>query len=487
MLNSLNNARLYILYHQEIRMKMKFTAAAALLIAATFPLPADEINLNEIVGSAVSRDESMKVLKNEAGILLLRNQLADWKHGIILNTGTDKNGLNISNIGKSGGQTITASPMAEVILPENIGTSIEAGLPITIQTTSGDPEFAASLSISQDISKLLGIEKQDHAKYAGRTAAAENLENRIILRINSIEKELLGLIKELSSLNKSIITNETSLYEKETLLENKLRSEMMLRNGSLHLSSLMEIRTLETDTARLRIDFASKLERFYNLTGTALKEAPTLPVIETPELPQHEDVLYYSVNEQRTNIALKEAELSDLKADAPPQFNLKMSGLQKVSSDSSPEFTAGLSGTFEDFSLSFDGSWNESTGGSLTAGVKLTFADKEKKALQQKISEYNLLIAKLNLDAADKTINDSINAIETAIRQIESSERNLEISEAFIGKYLAEMEDKFSRGLIPEIEIFKARDQKKLLDIDRQILNIDRYLLLNDISALIKG
>jgi len=469
-------------------MKTKIPAAAALvLISIIIPLSAEEIDLTEVVNSAVDRDEHMEILFSRREVQQLQNQLEDYKNGLVIKTGTDQEGLTLSGIGNKDGQTITASPYAEVILPESIGTSIKAGVPITVKTTTGSPEIAASVSINQKINELLGIEKQNTAKDARRAAEIENFERQIELRKNTVEKELLELIKELSSLNKSIITNETSLYEKESLLENKLRGGMMLRNGSLHLSSLMEIRSLEIETARYRINFTSKIDRFYGLTGIPLSEAPSLSLIKTPELPEMENAYFRSINEQAADIMIKEAELSDLKAETPPQLNLNMSGILKTTAAATPEISGGITGVFEDFSLSLEGGWNESSGGSLTAGVSLSFADKEKKEFNRRIAEYNLYIAGLNMDITGKTINESIREVETAIKQIESSEKNLEISGAFIDKYLGEMEDKFLNGLIPEIEVIKARDQKRLLDIDRQILNIDRYLLLNSISALVEG
>ncbi|MBI9107425.1 MAG: hypothetical protein JEZ04_11835 [Spirochaetales bacterium] len=469
-------------------MKIRTAAAAALLIILSISqIAAEEINLARIVNSAIERDRQTEALRKEGRILLLQNEIEDYKHGVQLGAGTSTDGLSVSNIGKQGGQSITAAPFAEICLPEDIGASVKAGLPITYRTADGSAVFTPSIEITQDLNKLLGIEKQNKAKDIRRTEAEDNLERRIILRGKEIENELLMLIKGLSTLNKNIITNDTNLFEKENLLENKLRAGMLLRNGSIHLSSLMEIRNIETQTAGYMIEFDAKLDKFYRLTGIRLTEAPSLPLIRLPLCPTIENANFYSIKDQQASVSLKEAEISDLIADIPPQLNLNLEGSQTLEAGSKPALSAGVTGTFEDFTLSLKGGWNESSGGSVTAGLNLNFSDKEKKNMNHRIGEYNLLIAHLNLEIAEKSVNDSILSIETEIKQLESSRKNLEISEAFIEKYLGEMEDKYENGLIREIEIIKARDQKKLIDIDWQILNIDRYLLLNNISTLIKG
>lgn len=182
--------------------------------------------------------------------------------------------------------TLTGAPAVSLTLPEERGTHVEASLPVLLTLDRPqDPALSASLKITQDLNALFGWEKRDLLKPIRRRAAWFSLEDRIRLRRLEVERNLLELLKSLGEIEKQIVSGTTGLYEKETALESQLKGGTILRNGSSHLASLMEIRRLRTEIDEARIDLAGKREKIAEVTGMVLSGFPEVPEISLPVLP----------------------------------------------------------------------------------------------------------------------------------------------------------------------------------------------------------
>ena len=144
-----------------------------------------------------------------------------------------------------------------------------------------------------------------------------------------------------------------------------------------------------------------------------------------------------------------------------------------------------LTGKFEDFDLSFTGDYSQAKGFSLGILFTLSPLDRGEKRLQERILEENLTIADQNLQQVLREGLESRNNLERELKKLESREASLRANRAFLEEYLQEMEGKFAEGFIPEADLIKAQDQRKVLEIDEGLLNLDRHLLNNRIAAQI--
>ncbi|MDC7124321.1 MAG: hypothetical protein PQJ46_02060, partial [Spirochaetales bacterium] len=296
-----------------------------------------------------------------------------------------------------------------------------------------------------------------------------------------VEKDVLNLIRSLLNIEKNMVSNLTSLDEKKTFLDNMIRAGMIASNSSNHLSSLMEIRDIESDIEEYKVNYKIKLTEFEVLTGKKLVGTPSLPLISTPQL--GEDSIVNLIRTSELNLELKRAELDDYNAPLPPKLSLNAAGSYSFADADEHNISGGAAAAFEDFSVSLGGGWTPEDGGSITAGVSLSLKDKSLNSLKREIYKNNIETAALNLDITKQSAVDTVQSIKSEICRIELENKKLIINKDFIHKYLEEMKIKYERGLIRELELEKAEDQKKVVDLDMEILNIDRYLLANTISS----
>ncbi len=462
-------------------MKARITAIAAILIILVINLWAEELDPEEIFSAALEKDLTMKTLLLEKETAAINIAIEDHKYGMSFSAGLNDAGTSVEALGKSIPPVINIQPFIELKLPETAGTTIRAELPVTRSSGETTTEAAAGISLEQDLNSLFKIEKQNTVKLISRNLSERAMELRIKSRKAEVERKVLELIKSLLSLEKSMISNLTSLDEKETLLNNMLNAGMIAQGSSSHLSRLMEIRALEGETEEVRADYTVKLSEFEQFTGIKITEAPKLPTID---LPQKEiDAVPDSIRTSELNLELQKAELDDYTSSVPPQLSANAAGSQTFSGNTKPNISGGVGAVFEDFSVSLRGVWNEKDGGSLSAGVSLGLTDKSLKSLNREIYRHNIEVSALNLEMNRLYAADTIRSIVSEISRIETASKNLKINAEFIRKYLDEMEIKHKHGHIRELELTKAQDQEKIIELDAEILNIDRYLLSNTIYS----
>lgn len=109
--------------------------------------------------------------------------------------------------------------------------------------------------------------------------------------------------------------------------------------------------------------------------------------------------------------------------------------------------------------------------------------NREKERLRESILEENLLTAGRNLAEAVRESRETRNNLAREIRKLENREEAQRANRFFLEEYLKEMEGKYTHGLIPEVEFLKAQDQRRLLVLDEKLLNLDRYLLNNELTS----
>ncbi len=462
-------------------MRVKITAFVIFLSVFVMNSWTEELDPELIFRAALAKDFTMKNLLLERETAALNIAVEDYKNGMSFSAGLNDTGTSINEIGKSIPPEINVQPFAELKLPESAGTTIRAELPIIKPSGKTNTETAVALSLQQDINSLLGIETQDTAKQISRNISERALDLRIRSRKAEVEHEVLELVKSLLSLEKNMISNLTSLDEKETLLNNMLNAGMIARNSSNHLSSLMEIRELESEAEEFRTDYSAKLSEFERLTGIKITEAPQLPIIDTPQIGP--DAVPDYIKTSELTLDLQKAVLDDYTAPVPPQLSVNAAGRHGFSKGAGSEISGGAGAVFEDFSVSINGAWNAEDSGSISAGISLNLTDKSLKSLNREIYEHNIETAALSLEISRQSAAEAIRSIISESSRIETTAKNLNINAEFIRKYLDEMEIKFKHGLIRELELTRARDQEKIVEFDAEILNIDRYLLANTILS----
>lgn len=456
-------------------------------VLVTLPLGAEEVSLEVLLKGALERDGELAILEAQRRMQRLQNDLEDYKNGLIFGIGTGEEGFNLTEVGESTGETpleptLVGAPTLTLTLPEKTGTRINLSLPSQLSLENpGTPGFSASLGLTQNLNELFQWKSQDLKKKVARDSQRHSLENSIRARRLEVENTLLSLIRSLGEIQRGIISNRTQLYRQTTDLESKLRGETILRKGSSHLLALMEIRQTQDLIDEAELDLRDKKRQIAELTGVMPDDFPPNPKVLTPILPQMGDS--QATASSRWKQKILEAELSDLKASKPPQWDVSAEGTQGITTPDERSFSLDLSGKFEDFELSFTGNYSLTQGFSLGAVFNFSPPDRGKNQLQERILAEELAIAEENLK---KTLREALeirNELERELKKLKNREANLRANRAFLEEYLQEMEGKFTEGFIPEIEFLKAQDQMKMLRMDENLLNLDRHLLNNRILS----
>ena len=416
----------------------------------------------------------------------LQNDLEDYKNGLIFGIGTGEEGFNLTEVGESNGETpleptLVGAPTLTLTLPEKTGTRINLSLPSQLSLENpGTPGFSASLGLTQNLNELFQWKSQDLKKKVTRDSQRHSLENSIRARRLEVENTLLSLIRSLGEIQRGIISNRTQLYRKTTDLESKLRGETILRKGSSHLLALMEIRQTQDLIDEAELDLRDKKRQIAELTGVMPDDFPPNPKVLTPTLPHMGDT--QAMASSRWERTMLEAELSDLKASKPPQWDVSAEGTRE-----SPPPMSGLSPWICRESLRILNSPSRETiplpRGS-PWGLFSTFLPPigEESAAGE---DSGRRIGHSRGEFEEDPQGGSGNPERTGAgaKKIKNREANLQANRAFLEEYLQEMEGKFTEGFIPEIEFLKAQDQMKMLRMDENLLNLDRHLLNNRILS----
>ena len=466
-------------------MKTKKKISMAIMCIISVNLRAEVLDPDLVFRAALKNDLTMKSLLLEKETSSISTAIEDHEDGISFKTGLNEAGTSVGKLGTSADPGMNVQPFTEIMLAESAGTVIRAEMPMSRPSGETDLEMSAALSIQQDINSLLGIEPQETAKVITRSMSKRQLNLSLQRRRFELEYEVLELTRSLLTLEKSIITNKTKLDEKETLLNNMLNAGMIARDSSNHLSNLMEIRGLENEAEELSSNYTAKLSDFERLTKMTISDAPRFPVISIPQI--EPESLPYSIKSSELDLSLQKAELNDYLAAAPPELSVNAAGRQAVSGGKGMEISGGVNAAFEDFSLSIKGAWDDESGVTISAGFGIELKDKSLEHLNREILENNIETAALNLEISRQAAAATIRDINTEVNRIEAAEKSLKINAEFIRKYLDEMEIKYQHGIIREIELVKARDQETIIELDAEILNIDKYLLSNTISTQIES
>jgi len=464
-----------------------------ILLVVLFPfsfLSAEGPGIEELLKAALIRDTNLKVLEAEREVQLFGEKLEDYKEGFLFGFGTREEGITLSGPGiDQSGVTINGTPGLSIDLPENHGTKLEAYLPFQVHSESAEIDsYSMDIKMTQSLNRLFGWEKQNLKKGAERESSRIGLECRIFQRRQRVESELLTHLKSLLEAEKGIISNQTLLYEKSTILEFQLQGGTILRDGSIHLSNLMEIRHIKSEIEEAEIDASGEREKITVLTGISIVKVPQFPETGNPVLITADPEELNSVVLSRLEGMKIRAELSDLKAPVPGEWDLSVGGNQGISSPEKRSISVGINGKYNNFSIGLTAGYSLENSFSLGTVFHFSPCSIQKRKIQEKILEKNLYIAYQNTADETQRSRETLGAFSREIRKLENRGKSLLSNTEFLEEYLHEMEGKYTNGLIQEIEILKARDQKKILEMDWQILNLDRYLLNNQIgSQLIEG
>ena len=215
----------------------------------------------------MEKDGELIILEARRRIHLLQNELSDYKESFRFGLGTGEGGLSLKELGNSSQEiplepTLEGSPTFSLTLPERTGTKIDLSLPGRILLDNPDsPGISASLKLTQSLNELFQWKKQDLKKQVDRDAQMYSLEHSIRARHLEVENILLDLIRSLGAIERGIISDRTQLHENITILESKLKGGIILRNGSIHLSALLEDRRIQARIDEAELDLAEKREK----------------------------------------------------------------------------------------------------------------------------------------------------------------------------------------------------------------------------------
>lgn len=464
-------------YIQTISIIFMFSCSSA------FP---EGIRIEELFKAAAKKDTALKIIESEQRVDFLNERIEDYTEGFKLGLGTGENGINIFESEDTNERTLEGSPTVSLDLPENTGTSFEVSVPLQTTPWADIPAmYSVGLKVKQNLNRLFGWKKQNLRKIAERESSRFSMKNRFFQRRLEVERNLLIFLKSLMEVKKEIISNQALLYEKKANLEYMLKEGMILRNGSSHLSRLMEIRQLQSEINESEISASEQRNRIESLTGIFLDKIPEIPEVRIPLMDNVVPEKIHSAELSNWEVLKLRAELSDFKAPTPVIWDLTAKVNQSISSPLEKSFSIETSGKTENLSLGLTAGYSNKEKINLEIFIDFSPHSMEKNNIREKILNEKVYIARQNLIDEILRGRKAIRSLRQKNSRLENREKYLLSNRDFLKEYMLEMEEKYRKGLIQKMEITKAREQNKIFKIDWEILNIEKYLLKNGIESLI--
>ena len=445
-------------------------------------LGAGELSLDDLIAGAKERDGGYRALAGDLRSVELREALEDYERGPYLSVDSGDGGVTVSRANAE--RTVGAAPRLRINGPEALGTTVEVGVPTTIPS-DGDVGVSGTVRVEQDLNRLLGIEERKDVRAIERENGRWNLRLRMIEREEELTRTILTLLRTLAEIEKRLISTATELEQKRSDLDARLAGGLIQRGAGTYLSAILEIRELEQNLRLDEIEASSTRNRLATLTGFTISELPAIPPVALPEdIP---DDGLRSVAASRREGALLAAQLTELRAPAIPQWTLSTGLAQGVSSPDQRRLSVGLETEIADSSFSLQATYGNDGDFLASLGVRYSPTDRRRRSLREAILEEALRTDEERRSALRAEGLRTIDDLRRDIVRIEFRRTVLEANREFVDENLQEIAARFENGLIPERELIRARDRRRLLDIDTRILAIDRTLLARRIEAQFIG
>lgn len=432
--------------------------------------------LEELYKAAEQRDPVLQSIDAQWRILGWEEASESYKHGFKYELGTGDEGLRFSPLGDS---ELSAQGAAKtrLLFPEETGLSISAALPFAYRFDGQAFQADFSLGFQQSLTTLFHPDGEDRLTRIERKQKRSELLEKEQRRVLELRRELLMLFRGLYEHRKTVLSTETELFEKEQLLEYQLKSQTILRNGSGHLSSLMEIRELKQAIEQSRGALESSLRRIRQKTGLHVRELPLASDAALPEVQEELRLFSSPIVAVQRNLARLEAEYADLRDGKRTEWELAGDAQRSLEAQGAGGFSLSLSGEAEDMKFSLFGGYSEKE--HWFAGTAFTYQprDRTKELLSQSILEQRIALTREELASSMNERKEREAELKEALAELSARRAGLEDNQNFIQEYMKETEEKYQRGLIPEMEYRKAADRIHLVEYDRMLLNIDIHLL----------
>ena len=463
--------------------------ALCLIACASFASAADNTTsnprtLDELISSALGLDATLRAIEIRALTTVEQTELEDYQRGAYLAIDGETEGVAVREIGDA--SSVTIAPWITLHLPSTVGTEIRARLPVEIPD-SGETVFSSEVAIKQDISELLDIAPTDHAKRVRRANERHVVQRLIAERRIEVEQEVIRELIALGTAEKLLITTESELTEKQLLLEGQLAQGLLLRNGSTHLSRLLEIREIEQQIAEARDQRKLHHQLLNQICGYAVSLTTTRIGYVSLALPSNDPEDVREVADEQRNRALTRAELADHDERPTPKVMVQLSAGQGVSAPEERSLRVGVDSQWGETSFGMFGGYSDED--SFFAGVRFAFSpnDRKKKTMERQLIERELLMRELYYQAAYRRAQGEIERLSQRIDALKQRERSWRANAEFVEAYLEEMDGRYAEQLVPETEYRAAQRQRELVEIDRVLLLLERRALAGEIDSAFAG
>jgi len=306
----------------------------------------------------------------------------------------------------------------------------------------------------------------------------------------ALEKTLLGFVRELRLLDRSLLQNQREIRAAVDELATVDALGTYSEDSASYKELEIGIDRLERNRERLERTRDARWEDFEAFVGMSVEDLPEAlpePALELPPDPDpswNSDVYLADIDERFARL-----ELEDVQADFIPRLSVSGSyGLSIKDNFSAVEnhvISAGFSGGFEDFSIFGSLSGNLS-GKTVSAAFGFSWSQPDDRAegLTVQIEENDLTVAGLKLEAARESFDASLEDLETRLLDLEDRSLRQEETRMITELKLQEAEARFELGIINEDALEAARWAVDSLVYDEFTLAVDKLLAECDIQGL---
>jgi hypothetical protein len=451
-------------------------------------MPALGESLEQLYEAARKNDIELQILtitlENRESAIQRGN--LDKNLGVDAGTGEDGAVLGVP-LTDSGSMSLTMDPYVSVSLPEGIETIIRLSTDVDLGLADGQ-EFDLNpvLSVTQPLNPLLGLEASEKGK---RLADAISLfQARLALwnRERAIKKKVIGNIRQVIGLDKSVGDAERAVLDLEDELSRARAlgtygedsTELVqLENGLRAAGRALELAIERSELAMRELEMT---------TGQPVAEMPR-PASPVELGSQSFDIGMHPVV-QSSSMAVEKAEVA-LEEYVDPYIPAYSFGVSYALPD--PEahtIGASVGAGFEHFSIGATVSASVGPESSESLRTKVSFhwslPDNRAKDLLAGELEQAVEMAKLRYESTIKSITLSAEALALQTREIASRRANLSERIALEERRLQDTTKRYELGVVTEALLRAAEWNVEKLKMDMTLIEFEALTLVLDLDSL---
>ena len=473
---------------------MKITVVLLIVLLTASLLPA--LDLEQLYRGALENDRQTLLLQMSRENQELRIRKGKLESPFHISVGTGSSDVSFSQAFASapGGSStvISLKPFVEMDFGGSAKTGIDLQLPMSFTFAGGVSSYTVSpsLAVTQPLNSLLGLAGSAELEELQEFYGLEDTRIGLLSREFTVKKTLLGHLKKIKLLERSLVLNERGVASSETELDKVTALGTYSEESAKYKQLQVNLERMKRDRLQLQRTGQKYWADLSKLVGQAVNELPApLPeaMLEPPADPDgswNPDLYFAWMDERIAGLQLASAQ-----AEFIPQFSMGGSyGLSVTDFSSVSGHSLGItfSGTFEDLSVfgSFGGNLS---GRSMSAAFGFAWSQPDHRAddLTLLEKENSLASARLRLEAAQESFEATVESLREEILDIENRRLRLEESRMLAELELEEAKSRFDLGIVNEDVLDASSWAVENLACDEYVLVVDRLLLQLDIEEFL--